>query len=476
MGTPPVLAHHPFLHIHYAGGTMPNAVLRVAMLVVGILWLQIGFAQTWPESGWWWTPSESGRGVYIEQQGNTLFMAIYFYDTDGRPTWLVSAGGFSDPMNYTGRLLSVGGGQTLMGDYKAPTEVDAGEVTLSFTDRTHGTMTWPGGATPILRQVWNADLSAFNPNGWWWNPDQSGRGFAIEVQGGTAVMAAFMYDDQGKPVWYLAYGPMTTPIHFEGTWSKFSNGQAMGGVYKEPTESLFGSVSIDWASTDEATLTWTDQLPLASPSDSKAGAHAKTCMITPKGCVIVTKVGRELPPKPTPPPPAWPSTWSGPFSQHYFFDHPVSGTTSNGSLNLHGFATWHEVDVAPPGGGSSYSVAGYVEVDWKWHTHSAFSDCTGDFYDAVSLSSSDGTLDIGANGLYSGKLKRDLPFTWTQTCTVQTQDGPRTETKVVTNDYMPLNIPLMGAVTNFAVEGTDKLYTSLYYTTLWDNWDFFPRP
>ena len=49
-----------------------------------------------------------------EQQGDVLFMAIYFYDTDGRPTWLVSAGGFSGPMNCTGRLLSVGGGRTLI--------------------------------------------------------------------------------------------------------------------------------------------------------------------------------------------------------------------------------------------------------------------------------------------------------------------------------------------------------------------------
>jgi hypothetical protein len=44
-----------------------------------------------PEVGWWWNPDESGRGFFIESQGGNVFLAGYFYENDGRATWLVSS-------------------------------------------------------------------------------------------------------------------------------------------------------------------------------------------------------------------------------------------------------------------------------------------------------------------------------------------------------------------------------------------------
>ncbi len=434
---------------------------RMVLLTFGLLWLQPGLAQTWPENGWWLNPAESGRGFYIEQQGSVLFMAAYFYDADGRPTWLISAGAPSDPMHYTGPLFAVSGGQTLVGDYKAPVEVDAGEVSLDFSDRTHGTMTWPGGTIPIERQIWDRELSAFNPDGWWWNPDQSGRGYAIEVQGDTLVMAAFMYDDQGKPVWYLTFGPMTTPTHFEGVWSKFSNGQTMSGPYKAPDETQFGSVTIDWATKDEATLTLSDE----SPSPKAMAAKKKQ----------VVPIKRELPRVPTPPPPAWPSTWFGPFSQHYFFDASGDDALVKGTLHLHGNATWHENPLAPLTGGSAYSLVGSVEMDWDWKVQDSHTSCSGGHYEAVSLSGGDGVLNLGADGAYSGQIKRDLPFTWSQTCITCDEDGCKSMTKETTFDSLPLDIPLGGVVSNYTIEGTKQL-PGFTYTTIWVNWDFVPRP
>ena len=102
------------------------------LLLTGTLCVLAGLAQATPQNGWWWNPLESGRGFFLEVQGDTLFVAGYFYAADGRATWLVSAGTIA-ANSYTGRLLQVSGGQSLLGDYKQPTEADAGEINLELS-------------------------------------------------------------------------------------------------------------------------------------------------------------------------------------------------------------------------------------------------------------------------------------------------------------------------------------------------------
>ena len=373
------------------------------LLISACAYVQMGVAQAVPQNGWWWNPAESGRGFFLEVRGSTLFIAGYFYDADGRATWLVSGGPISGPDTYAGRLFAVRDGQTLLGDYKAPTGVDAGAITLAFADPAHGTVTWPGGSIAIQRQVWSGQTAAFNLNGWWWNPDESGRGYSIEVQGDVMVMAAFMYDGQGNPVWYLSSGTMTTPGHYDGSLLQFSGGQTLSGPYRAPTYAPIGHVTIHWTSSDEATLTFSDDLPRA------AGAlPAKKSKVIP--------VRPQLPKQPTPPPAQWPSAWYGPFSQHYYFDASSSGASVIGVLHLHAHATWLEDVVAPLAGGSAYKLAGSVELDWNWKVLDDHTTCTGSHYEAVSLSGGDGYLNVGADGAYTGQIQRKLPFTYTNTC------------------------------------------------------------
>ena len=72
-------------------------------------------------------------------------------------------------------------------------------------------------------------------NGWWWNASESGRGFFIEWQNGSADLAGYMYDDAGNPVWYLSVYETPDPA-FSGSWWSYANGQTMGGAYKPPTQ------------------------------------------------------------------------------------------------------------------------------------------------------------------------------------------------------------------------------------------------
>ena len=94
-------------------------------------------------------------------------------------------------------------------------------------------------------------------NGWWWNADEDGRGFFMEFKNNFAFIAGDMYEADGRPVWYVAQNPMTTPQTFSSTWLQVANGQTMTGPYKKPTviNSNVGPVSIQFIDAANATLT-----------------------------------------------------------------------------------------------------------------------------------------------------------------------------------------------------------------------------
>jgi hypothetical protein len=219
-----------------------------------------------PQTGWWWNASESGRGYTIEVAGRNLFFSSYLYDTTGRSIWYISAGPTSlDGSLYVGNLESYSNGQTLTGAYKPPTlpPAIAGSLILAFNTATQGTLTWPGGAVPINRFEFgpggvNAVAQPNQPeNGWWWNKDESGRGFFIEWQGGIAFMAGFMYEADGHPVWYISAANTPDARAFSGNWEQYANGQTLTGTYRKPdlTNAAVGSTTIRFQGAQDAIMT-----------------------------------------------------------------------------------------------------------------------------------------------------------------------------------------------------------------------------
>jgi hypothetical protein len=226
-----------------------------------------------PQTGWWYNPAEPGRGFSIEARGNRLFFAAFHYDASGRATWNFAGGATAlDGSLFTSDFLSASGGQTLTGVYRLPGLANAGNLTLAFSDATHGTMSWPGGNVAIERQPFvpnglSAPAQANVPeSGWWWNPQESGRGFFIEWQNGFADLAGYMYDDAGNPTWFISAFATPNPRVFEGAWWSFANGQAMGGAHRPATRTNdnVGSVRIDFTTTTTATMTLPDgrRIPL----------------------------------------------------------------------------------------------------------------------------------------------------------------------------------------------------------------------
>jgi hypothetical protein len=220
-----------------------------------------------PQTGWWWNPAEDGRGFSVEVRGNNIFFAAFLYDVTGRSTWYVATGPVSlDGSLYTGPLYSAKGGQTLGGAYfGGPTLKDEGPITLAFNSATTGTMVWPGGTVPIQR--FNIVQNGLNlppavnqpESGWWWNDQESGRGFFMEWQAGTLDIAGYMYDDAGNSVWYLTVDSMkgATGQTFTQNWWSYGNGQTLTGAWKPntPLSTTVAPLSIQFSAPDTAIMT-----------------------------------------------------------------------------------------------------------------------------------------------------------------------------------------------------------------------------
>ena len=248
-----------------SGTSMINTgINRAAVTVPGSLTC----SPSAPQTGWWWNPLEDGRGFSLEKRGNNLFFAAFLYDISGRSTWYVSSGPVSlEGSLYNGDLLSASGGQTLGGPYvRFPTLATAGSMTLTFNNDSTGTMVWAGGTVPIQRfNIIQNGLTAqpvagVPQSGWWWNENESGRGFFMEWQGNTLDIAGYMYDDNGNSVWYLTVGEIggtASARSFNGTWWSYTGGQTLTGAWRQNTRSNsnVAPMTITFSGTETALMT-----------------------------------------------------------------------------------------------------------------------------------------------------------------------------------------------------------------------------
>ncbi len=257
-----------------------NGILRTRQalaLVLSIASSVTAWAE--PANGWWWNSNESGRGYFLEQRNGVMYLAGYFYEGDGRATWLSSGGPMPDPYVYRGTLQSYRNGQTVFGAYRPPDpSVDVGPIEVTFTDDEHGTLKWPGGAVAIEREFFGEGPAPLQPQtGWWWNPLESGSGYSFEVQGDNAFVVSFMYDDAGNPTWYFTAGPMSSPTHYEGDWLQIVGGQTMAGPYRAPeAPRKLGRVILDFASTESATIQFVEGSGAKAGPDRNRTSNLRT--------------------------------------------------------------------------------------------------------------------------------------------------------------------------------------------------------
>lgn len=220
-----------------------------------------------PQSGWWWNPVEGGSGYAIERQGNQLFLSAFLYESNGIATWYVSTLTRQVDGTFYGSLLRYSGGQSLLGAYKpAAGTTTPANVVLTFRTSAAGTLSiQPTDLTaprlisierfPISSPAFSVSNGNFE-SGWWWNEAEGGRGFFIEVQGSTAFIGSFMYDNVGQPVWYVSTASLQGAQYLSGSLLQYANGQSLTGTYKPaaPIGTMIGNMAFNFTSANTANM------------------------------------------------------------------------------------------------------------------------------------------------------------------------------------------------------------------------------
>jgi hypothetical protein len=194
----------------------------------------------------------------------------------GGQTLVSSAGGFNQtftiptnlPSSQTGnkRVLIGSQGFAALGvvpvDYVMPNcfiPLNGGSLTFNGTDTVNfGALPTGGGTTAINRNGTTTANLATNfagqtgsvtavqaalpaativpVGGIWWNPNESGTGFALDYENGILIVATYSFLAAGPSQWYLSSGPVVNNV-FTGTLDKYTGGQCISCAYKAPTQS-----------------------------------------------------------------------------------------------------------------------------------------------------------------------------------------------------------------------------------------------
>lgn len=91
--------------------------------------------------------------------------------------------------------------------------------------------------------------------GLWWNPDESGSGYALDFKHGTLVVTVYSYKANGDPQWYVASGPLNGTT-FTATLDKYLAGQCISCAYAGNAVAAGndGLIAIEFASSTSATV------------------------------------------------------------------------------------------------------------------------------------------------------------------------------------------------------------------------------
>lgn len=101
---------------------------------------------------------------------------------------------------------------------------------------------------------------AYQPEaGLWWNPNESGSGFTIELQDDLLAFTGYLGETNGLPVWYTSAGRMNGNALYEGELLRFTGSQCAGCTYTgRPQDQRVGTIRLTFDANDptRGSLTW----------------------------------------------------------------------------------------------------------------------------------------------------------------------------------------------------------------------------
>jgi hypothetical protein len=225
-----------------------------------------------PLSGLWYNANESGWGIGFTQRRNIIFAAWFTYDSSGNPKWYVASnctlpsGNNAASGTCSGSLYEVSG-PTFFGTPFNPALVHVaavGSLTVDFQNANAATMSYTvngqSRTVAIVRQILQTGSTPppVNYTDLWWNPNESGWGLVVSHQYGVMFLAWFVYDDNGKPVWYVVPDCVVTGSNCTGTVYG-TTGPPLGPSF-DPTlvhVTAGGTVTLNFSDANNGILTLT---------------------------------------------------------------------------------------------------------------------------------------------------------------------------------------------------------------------------
>jgi len=102
-----------------------------------------------------------------------------------------------------------------------------------------------------------SQAKAFTPeSGFWWNPDEPGSGYTIEIQDNFLFIIAYVYDGVGNPIWYTSGTTMGGNALFDSELDYTYNGPCIDCNYTQPItiEGERGPITIIFDTETTATI------------------------------------------------------------------------------------------------------------------------------------------------------------------------------------------------------------------------------
>lgn len=183
----------------------------------------------------WWNRAESGWGINLNHQGNTLFGTLFTYDSSGAPMWLVMSGGLlQSGSTYVGDLYRTTGPPFNAVPFTPITSANVtrvGSMSVTFSGSNTASLNYSVDGIAVSKliekQVYGSRAAncsgtsgsragLTNYQDLWWNPAESGWGLNITHQDNTLFATLFTYDVTGKGVWLVMSAGLRQP---DGSYS-----------------------------------------------------------------------------------------------------------------------------------------------------------------------------------------------------------------------------------------------------------------
>jgi len=229
---------------------------------------------------WWAAPagSESGWGINLAHQGDTIFASWFTYDATGKGLWLVMTAPKTAPNTYAGILFTTTGPafNAVPFNPNAVTGTQVGNATLSFSDANNASFAYTvngiSQVKAITREVFATLPSCATVTGslaaatnyqdlWWASPagSESGWGVNFTHQSDTIFATWFTYDLNGTPMWLVATAPKTAPGVYSGQLFR-TTGPPFNAVPFNPANvqgTMVGTLTLTFSDGNNATFAYT---------------------------------------------------------------------------------------------------------------------------------------------------------------------------------------------------------------------------